>query len=222
MLKKYSSYLLVINMIYHHFIFFKWYLSDQQMQIERAFSLGLIAFLSAIIFILYIHICFFPKKAANAAHIPTFPPLIMLFSLSLGFLIGISNLYVLQLYELPQFFDIFRSNVLGISVIILSFILINFSIKIFIDNDEDPNPTTQSNVLITDGIYAYIRNPMYLALTLFQIGVGISLSFIHISIMAILTVILLHYFVILREEKYLLKLFGEDYKLYLKKSRRWV
>ena len=146
----------------------------------------------------------------------------MLLSLSVGFLIGISNLYVLQLYELPEFFDIFRSNVLGILIIILSLILVNFSIKIFIDNKEDPNPTTQSNVLITNGIYAYIRNPMYLALTLFQIGVGILLSFIHISIMSILTVILLHYYVILREEKYLLKLFGEDYKLYLKNSRRWI
>ena len=62
MLKKYSAYFLVINMFYHHFIFFNWYLSDQQMQIERAFSLGLIAFLSAIIFILYIHVCFFPKR----------------------------------------------------------------------------------------------------------------------------------------------------------------
>ena len=59
---------------------------------------------------------------------------------------------MLQLYELPEFFDIFRSNVLGILIIILSLILVNFSIKIFIDNKEDPNPTTQSNVLITNGI----------------------------------------------------------------------
>ena len=209
-------------MFYHHYIFFNWYLSDQQIQIEQAFSLGLIAFLSAIIFILYIHVCFFPKKITNAADIPTFPPLIMLFSLSIGFLMGISNLYVLQIYELPEFLNIFRSNILGISIIIISLLLINFSIKVFIDNKEDPNPTTQSNVLITNGIYVYIRNPMYLALSLFQIGVGISLSFIHISIMTILTVMLLHYYVILREEQYLLELFGEDYRCYLKSSRRWI
>ena len=49
---------------------------------------------------------------------------------------------------------------------------------------------------------------MYLALTLFQIGVGVSLSFIHISLMSILTIILLHYLVVIREENYLKKPLG--------------
>ena len=43
MLRKYSLYILLINFIYQYYVFFHWYL-DQQIQIENAFSMGLIAF----------------------------------------------------------------------------------------------------------------------------------------------------------------------------------
>ena len=209
-------------MLYQYAIFFSWYLGNTQIQIESAFSLGMIAFISGLIFILFIHIVYFPRKLNNSATIPTFPPLIMLFYFNIGFFIGISNLYVIKLYKLPVFLDSVRSPELGGVVILVSFILIFLSVGLFRQNTEDPNPTTQSNKLITTGIYKYIRNPMYLALVVFQIGLGISLSFLHISLMSIFTMITLHYFVIKREETYLKKLFGVDYESYKTKSRRWI
>ena len=209
-------------MLYQYAIFFSWYLGNTQIQIESAFSLGMIAFISGLVFILFIHIAYFPKELDNSAIIPTFPPLIMLFYFNIGFFIGISNLYVIQLYKLPVFLDYLRSPELGGSVILVSFILIFLSVGLFRQNTEDPNPITQTNKLITTGIYKYIRNPMYLALVIFQIGLGISLSFLHISLMSIFTIITLHYFVIKREETYLKKLFGVDYESYITKSKRWI
>ena len=209
-------------MLYQYSIFFSWYLGNSQIQIESAFSLGMIAFISGLVFILFIHIVYFPTELNNSATIPTFPPLIMLFYFNIGFFIGISNLYVIQLYKLPVFLDSFRSPELGGLVVLVSFILIFLSVGLFRQNTEDPNPVTQSNKLITTGIYKYIRNPMYLALVIFQIGLGISLSFLHISLMSILTIITLHYFVIKREEAYLKKLFGVDYESYKTKSKRWI
>ena len=209
-------------MLYQYAIFFSWYLSNNQIQIESAFSLGMIAFISGLVFILFIHIVYFPRELNNSATIPTFPPLIMLFYLNIGFFIGISNLYVVQLYKLPVFLDFLRSPELGGLVILVSFTLIFLSVGLFRQNTEDPNPITQTNKLITTGIYKYIRNPMYLALVIFQIGLGISLSFLHISLMSIFTIITLHYFVIKREEAYLKKLFGVDYESYITKSKRWI
>ena len=209
-------------MLYQYSIFFSWYLGNSQIQIESAFSLGMIAFISGLVFILFIHIAYFPKELDNSAIIPTFPPLIMLFYFNIGFFIGISNLYVIQLYKLPVFLDYLRSPELGGSVILVSFILIFLSVGLFRQNTEDPNPITQTNRLITTGVYKYIRNPMYLALVIFQIGLGISLSFLHISLMSIFTIITLHYFVIKREETYLKKLFGVDYESYITKSKRWI
>ena len=222
MFKKYSSYLLLANMFYQYINFFSWYLGNTQIQIESAFSLGMMAFISGLAFLLFIHISYFPRELNNSPAIPTFPPLIMLLSLNLGFFIGISNLYIIQLYKLPTFFDIFRSPELGGLVIFVSFMLIFLSVGLFRQNEEDPNPTTQSNKLITSGIYKYIRNPMYLALVILQIGLGISLSFLHISLMSIFTAIALHYFIIKREETYLRNLFGGEYENYKAKSRRWI
>ncbi len=222
MFKKYSSYLLLANMFYQYINFFSWYLGNTQIQIESAFSLGMMAFISGLAFLLFIHISYFPRELNNSPAIPTFPPLIMLLSLNLGFFIGISNLYIIQLYKLPTFFDIFRSPELGGLVIFVSFMLIFLSVGLFRQNEEDPNPTTQSNKLITSGIYKYIRNPMYLALVILQIGLGISLSFLHISLMSIFTAIALHYFIIKREETYLRNLFGVEYENYKAKSRRWI
>ena len=222
MFKKYSSYLLLANIFYHYNNFFNWYLGDSKIQIENAFSLGVIAFISGLAFILFIHFSYFPRELNRSANIPTFPPLIMLFSANLGFFIGICNLYLIQLYKLPVFFDIFRSSELGGLVIFISFILIFLAVGLFRQNEEDPNPTTQSNKLITIGIYKYIRNPMYLALVVFQIGLGISLSFLHISIMSIFTAITLHYFIIKKEETYLKEIFGADYEIYKARSRRWI
>jgi protein-S-isoprenylcysteine O-methyltransferase Ste14 len=164
----------------------------------------------------------FPKKISDAASIPSFPPLIMLLSLNIGLFIGTFNLYVVQLYKLPDLFNYLRSIEIGLIIILISFILIYFSVKSFSDYKQDPNPTTKSDVLITSGIFKYIRNPMYLALTLFQFGVGASLSFIHICLMSFVTIILLHYFVVKKEEKYLTDKFGGSYITYLNSTRRWL
>jgi protein-S-isoprenylcysteine O-methyltransferase Ste14 len=164
----------------------------------------------------------FPKKLVESPIIPSFPPLIMLLSLNIGLFIGIYNLYVVQLYKLPAFLDYLRSKEIGLIIISLSFILIFFSVKSFRDYKEDPNPTTKSDVLITAGLFNYIRNPMYLALTLFQFGLGILLSFIHISLMSFATIIALHYLVVKREERYLEDKFGISYRKYLQRTRRWL
>ena len=222
MLVRYSSYILLLNFIYHYYDFFSWYLGDKQIQIEYAYYKGVYAFISAMIFIVYIHIMLFPKKISNAACIPSFPPLIMLLSLNIGLFIGIYNLYVIQLYKLPDFFNYLRSIEIGLIIILISFILIYFSLKSFNDYKEDPNPTTKSDALITSGIFKYIRNPMYLALTLFQFGLGASLSFIHLSLMSFVTIILLHYLIVKREEKYLQNKFGILYTKYLNRTRRWL
>ncbi len=63
---------------------------------------------------------------------------------------------------------------------------------------------------------------MYLALIIFQIGIGMSLSFIHIGLTAPITLIVLHYFVVKKEEVYLEITFGDIYKNYKTKSRRWI
>ena len=219
---KISSFILFYNFLYHYFKFFVWYLGDNQIQIELAFYKGLLAFLSVLLFILFIQLVFFPKKILDAPKIKTFPPLIMLFSINLGFGVGIYNLYISQLYSLPSFLNYLRSPELGIILILTSFLLIYLSVKSFKFHQEDPNPTTKSNTLITEGIFKYIRNPMYLSLICFQLSIGSLLSFLHISFFSLFTLLILHFFIIKKEESYLRDKFGKQYIMYIQTSRRWI
>ncbi|MEC8996649.1 MAG: isoprenylcysteine carboxylmethyltransferase family protein [Pseudomonadota bacterium] len=83
-------------------------------------------------------------------------------------------------------------------------------------------PTTSSQNLIEKNIYQLTRNPMYLGLLIFQIGLGISLKFIHITLFAVMTFVIFDFFVIRREEIYLEKKFKEEYLIYKSKVRRWL
>ncbi|MHA1536474.1 MAG: methyltransferase family protein [Alphaproteobacteria bacterium] len=81
------------------------------------------------------------------------------------------------------------------------------------------HPTT---AIITNGIYRYSRNPIYLALTLLVAGIGVAVDGIWVIAMLAPTLIVMHYGVIAREERYLEAKFGEVYLAYKRSVRRWI
>ena len=213
-------YILFLYAIYNYFIFFKWYLGDTQMIIENAYYLSLKSSVPLFLFVFFIHI-FFHKNEIDAAQVISFPPIIFLFSSNCGFMLATTNMYYLQLYKIPEFFDLLRSNVVGLIFIIIAMSIISSALRKFKSNSEDPNPTSSSTQIFCDGIYKYTRNPMYLGLILFQIGLGMVLSMIHIIFFTLFTYFVYRYGVIAREEVYLNQKFGESYKQYTQKTRRW-
>jgi len=84
------------------------------------------------------------------------------------------------------------------------------------------NPYQPTTAVVTDGPYRYTRNPLYLALALFYVGIA---SFANsLWAMALLPVALaaIHYGVIRREENYLERKFGAEYVRYKNTVRRWL
>lgn len=86
----------------------------------------------------------------------------------------------------------------------------------------NPHNFEQTHLLVTTGVYRLSRNPMYLSLLLVLIAIflwkGSLLSLIGI----VAFVVLMNQFQIKREEQFLLQKFGEDYRIYLQKVRRWI
>ena len=83
-----------------------------------------------------------------------------------------------------------------------------------------PNrPTTE---LVTDGPYRFSRNPLYLALTLIYAGVGLIADDLWILILLVPLLLLIHWGVVVREERYLEAKFGEAYRRYKERVRRWL
>lgn len=66
--------------------------------------------------------------------------------------------------------------------------------------------------LASSGIYAHTRNPMYLGLGLLVVGLAIALGSVGTLIMLVPAALVLHYGVVLREERYLERKFGDDYR----------
>ena len=192
------------------------------MVIEKAFILSLMSSMPMFLVIILIHFFYYPKNTRDRANVISFPPIIFLFSINLAFTVAMSNMYHYQIYQIPDMLDFFRSKPIGALLIFMSLIIFYISIKQFNKHSEDPVPTTPSNLIIVNGIYSYTRNPMYLGLLLMQIGLGMLLSVIHIVMFTVFTYLILKYFVIFPEEKYLEDKFGDVYIRYKKSVNRWI
>ena len=98
------------------------------------------------------------------------------------------------------------------------------SIYLFIKAKTTINPTRPQNsvVLVTDGLYRYSRNPMYLALFIDLLAWGVFLANIYSLIFAILFVPLMNILQIIPEEKAMELNFREHYTTYKTKVNRWL
>ena len=84
------------------------------------------------------------------------------------------------------------------------------------------DPAKPALTIARGGPYRFTRNPMYLALCLLQIALGFFLNdWITLGFVVPLF-LLLHYGVVLREEKYLTAKFGEPYLELKREVRRWI
>ena len=75
--------------------------------------------------------------------------------------------------------------------------------------------------IVDSGLYAYLRNPMYLGHLIFYAGLAVTFH----SIVA-LALLLFHipwfHLRVLEDEKHLEIRFGEDYRAYKRRVKRWI
>lgn len=83
-------------------------------------------------------------------------------------------------------------------------------------------PWRASRSLVLGGPFAFTRNPMYIGFLLAQAGVGVLRNNPWDLVLLVPVWALLHWGVVLREERYLLKKFGAPYQQLLDKTRRWL
>ena len=83
------------------------------------------------------------------------------------------------------------------------------------------HPGTASS-LVSTGIYRITRNPMYLGLTIVLTAWAFHLGSSMTMIGPILFVAYISTFQITPEERVLLGIFGDDYRAYTRRVRRWI
>ena len=86
----------------------------------------------------------------------------------------------------------------------------------------DMVPFKNVTALVTDGIYRYTRNPMYLGMALLLLGTALLLGNLLSTIVIPLFVVIIQRRFIQPEEQMLRELFGDDYTNYCARVRRWL
>jgi protein-S-isoprenylcysteine O-methyltransferase Ste14 len=86
-----------------------------------------------------------------------------------------------------------------------------------------PVPTNvPTRALVTTGIHGWTRNPIYLGFFLIYVGIGIAVRSPWILILTLPLAVTIRYGVIAREEAYLERRFGDVYRDYKTRVRRWL
>jgi protein-S-isoprenylcysteine O-methyltransferase Ste14 len=86
-------------------------------------------------------------------------------------------------------------------------------------NVPTPMPAT---ALVTSGLHAYSRNPIYIALSLIYLGFAVAADSLWSVILLMPALMVIRYGVIAREERYLERKFGGAYVDYRNRVRRWI
>jgi protein-S-isoprenylcysteine O-methyltransferase Ste14 len=87
----------------------------------------------------------------------------------------------------------------------------------------NPLRPERASSLVTDGVYRITRNPMYIGMVFLLLAWGVHLADVAALLLGPLAYVLyLNRFQIAPEERILLGLFGDDYRAYMGRVRRWV
>jgi protein-S-isoprenylcysteine O-methyltransferase Ste14 len=82
-------------------------------------------------------------------------------------------------------------------------------------------PWKPASALVTGGIFGWLRNPMYVGLTLFLVALSMALASDWMLVMTIAFVLVIHFGVVKREERYLEAKFGDAYRAYKARVPRY-
>ena len=142
------------------------------------------------------------------------PPLV---ALTFGFLIN----YTKNIF--PKI-EIKNKIIFGSSIIISGLIIILSAIILFKKYQTTISPLNPFNAtkLMTDGIYKFSRNPMYLGLLLVLVGISTILNPFGGFFLIPLFVLYLNFFQIIPEENAMADLFKDEFLDYKKNVRRWI
>ena len=144
----------------------------------------------------------------------TIPPFIYLFFLALG--IALEFFFPFAILSGAVRYSV------GFALIVVSFVLLRSVLGRFRAAGTNLDVRKPTTAIISDGPYRFSRNPAYLSMALLYAGIGIAADSVWIIGLLLPTLVVMHFGVIVREERYLEAKFGEEYLRYKRSVRRWI
>jgi protein-S-isoprenylcysteine O-methyltransferase Ste14 len=83
-------------------------------------------------------------------------------------------------------------------------------------------PTQPTTAIVMQGPYRFTRNPLYVGLTCFFVGLTLAFDTGWGFVVLVPLLVVMHFGVVRREESYLERKFGEEYRQYRGRVRRYL
>lgn len=93
---------------------------------------------------------------------------------------------------------------------------------LFVRAGTEVKPWKTASAIVDTGIYAYSRNPMYIGMALIYAGLAIVFGGPGTLLLLVIVLAIIRTQVIAREEAYLEGKFGDAYRAYKARVRRWL
>jgi protein-S-isoprenylcysteine O-methyltransferase Ste14 len=150
------------------------------------------------------------ERTNDTAGVIAPPPLIALGAVLLGLALD----WLAPAYSLTVLMPLETRLPIGLLLILFGALLGFGGLRSFRRAGAEVNPYKPSATLATTGVYAYLRNPMYVGLGLIVGGIGIAMASDWTLVMLVAGALTVHFGVVLREERYLTAKIGEPYLRY--------
>jgi protein-S-isoprenylcysteine O-methyltransferase Ste14 len=149
------------------------------------------------------------EQQQDHANVVIFPPVLLLATIAFGIILdAFFPLGVLA--KLP----FVTRLVAGAILLVLGASLLISSRLAFGKAGTNIRPDMPTTALVTSGLFAHVRNPVYQGGSIALLGLALMLASDWIVILMVPMLLLIHYGVVLREESYLERKFGETYRRY--------
>ncbi len=157
-----------------------------------------------------------PDNEKDAPGVIVFPPLLALIVLVAGAILD--WLFPLAIISVVP---VAPRAVVGAALFALGLTIALMGERAFRRVGTNVNPFRPALSLAGQGIYARLRNPMYLGMGLIVLGIVVGFGLEWTFLLLIAGAFVMHYGVVLREERYLERKFGDDYRAYKKTVPRY-
>ena len=152
----------------------------------------------------------------DRADVAVLPPVPFAVSLLAG--IGLHLLW----QPLALFPVAWQGHVAGWPVVVVAALLAIWAVRTMARAGVSANAYKPTSAIVSAGPYAFSRNPMYLSLTLLYCGISLIVNTYWPLVFLPAVLFIVHYAVIIREERYLERKFEDGYRQYRAKARRWM
>jgi len=110
----------------------------------------------------------------------------------------------------------------GLVLVVAGAAIIVAGRKALVAAETNVNPFKPTTAIVSSGPFRFTRNPLYLSMTIIYLGLALAANTWWSFLLLVPVLLLIHFGVVTREERYLERKFGESYRGYRLRVRRYL